>query len=231
MLMSKSIDSNSAWVFKTQSICAMYKSRFQEPTSYQLVLPLLGSKKQFLNTRLEQFCCKPLFRIACDLLHLTTLLGHHECESHKIGLTEREYFEDNFAVCQHSLASFPHPFTVLIKSTMLYRQECFRLALIIYFNSGIRVTPSPKFLNTMKSGLIKACQESTLSDSWHPFSDILLSILFIGYCGSGDPAGKGWFVHTSKIVVRTLKLKSLFDSPAMNVASRMLEKEKANRPS
>lgn len=194
-------------MFKTTPICDMYKSRFREPSSHELLLRLVGSGSPFISRKLEDFCRKPLFNIAADLLHLTNLLDLHDREPHRIGLTEREYFEDTFAACQNGLASFPHPHSIFLKSVMLYRQECFRLAAFIYFNSGIRVSPSPKFLKTMTTALIEAFQESDLSSMWQPYPDILLWILFMGYCGSWDQLEKGWFVQESRRVIRFLNLK------------------------
>jgi hypothetical protein len=101
---------------------------------------------------------------------------------------------------------------------MDYRQECLRLALFIYFNTGIRVTPSPRFLKSMTSALVEAFQESDLSSLWHPFPSVLLWVLFMGYCGSYDPFDKGWFVQESRRVVCSLKLGSCDDMETLLTA-------------
>jgi hypothetical protein len=163
----------------------------------------------FTDKRLENFLCTPLFSIACDLLHLTSLLELHISSPSKIGLQEREYFEDTFAACQHGLAGFPHPENVIAKSAMLYRQHCFRLAAFIYFNTGIRVSPTPKLLSTMTSGLIDALQESDLSGGWGGDGEILLWVLFMGYVGSWEPFEKGRFLQEAKRIVRRLGLRGV----------------------
>lgn len=205
------IDSNASWVSRTAPMCPMYKSRFRDRSSHPLIFGIVGSSNPFPNTKLREFCCKPLFSIACDLLYLTKLLYLHRLEPEKVGLNEREYFEDNFAACQLGLASYPRLHTITAKSITIYRQECFRLAMFIYFNTGIRISPSPALIKTMTGPLIEAFQESDLPSFWHPYTHILLWILVMGYCGSWDPIEKGWFVQECRRVVNYLKIESVQD--------------------
>lgn len=183
------IDANAAWLFNTPPACSMYKSRFVDTSSASSVLQHVRSRNPFNNNsnndRLKNFLSGPLFSIACDLACLTYLLDLHEEEENRIGIDEREYFEDTFAACQHGLASFPRLATIPVKLKIHYQQECFRLSAFIYFNTTIRGCPSPALLYTMTTSLIEYLRESDLPSLWHPYQDILLWCLFMGYCGSG----------------------------------------------
>lgn len=208
MLITAKIDSASAWIFQTKPQLAMYKSKFRDPSSVESILGYDASGSPFNEKTLEDFLWLKLFPVACDLPYLTYLLDLYILEPNRIGEKEREYFEDAFAACLHTLISFSHPSDILAKTTMFYRQDCWRICALLYCNTGIRVCPSPKLLATMTSRLIESIQESDISSAWHPYSKVLLWALFMGYCGSWDPFEKGWFMKESKRVARVLDLTS-----------------------
>lgn len=187
----------------------MYRSRFRDhSTSRSVMLPdQLGSP--FDNDELERFLWKTLFATACDLQFMTHLLELHEREPSRIGSTEREFFEDTYAATQHLLISLPHPADVLKKSPTYYRQNCWRMAALLYFNVAIRQCPTPNLLKSMTSRLVESFQESDMSTAWAPFSGVLLWILFMGCCASWDETEKGWFRLELRRVVRILDLQSV----------------------
>lgn len=186
----------------------MYKSKFLDPAAVEMVLGYDASGNPFNDRTLENFLWPQLFKVACGLLYLTSLLNVAVREQKRIGAREQEYSEDTFAACQHALVSFSHPSDVLVKTTMYYRQDCWRLAALIYFNTAIRVSPSPRLLASMTARLIESLQESDISSGWRPNSGILLWILFTGYCGSLNSFEKGWLMQESKRVARVMDLKT-----------------------
>jgi hypothetical protein len=202
------IDSYGSWTSTSKPRLPMYKSRFRDSrTLGSVVFPdQLGSP--FDNDRFERFLWKTLFSTACDLQFLTHLLELHKREPSKIGAVEREYFEDTYAATQHLLVSLPHPVDVTSRSITYYRQNCWRMGALLYFNIAVRRCPSPNLLKSMTSRLIESFQESDLTSAWAPFSDVLLWILFMGSCGSWDKTEKGWFVLELRRVVRNLHLHS-----------------------
>jgi hypothetical protein len=163
----------------------------------------------FYNSRFEKFLWRTLFLTACDLQFMTHLLDLHKREPSKIGTIEREFFEDTYAAAQHLLISLPHPVDLLNKSTMYYRQNCWRMAALLYFNMAIRQCPTPNLLKSMTSRLIESFQESDTSMAWGSFSDILLWVLVMGCFASWDKTEKGWFVLELRRVVRILDLHSV----------------------
>ena len=203
------VESYAAWTSASQPRLPMYKSRFRERYTSGPILFLDQFGSPFNNDRFEKFLWKTLFQTACDLQFLTHILELHKREPSKIGATEREYFEDTYASVQHRLVSLPHPVDILSKSIAYYRQNCWRMAALLYLNIGIRQSPTPNLLKSMTSRLIESFQESDMSQGWAPFSDILLWILCMGCCGSWDETEKGWFVLELRRVVRMLGLHSL----------------------
>jgi hypothetical protein len=165
----------------------------------------------FNNDKLERFLWKTLFATACDLQFMTHLLELHKREPSKIGSIEREFFEDTYAAAQHLLVYLPHPAEVMNKSPTYYRQNCWRMAALLYFNMAIWQCPTPNLLKSMTSRLIESFQESDMSMAWAPFSEMLLWILVIGCCASWDKTEKGWFVLELRRVVRLLDLQSVDD--------------------
>ena len=193
----------------------MYRSQFRgENFSVSGTRPDLPGSP-FDNDRFEKFLWKTMYSCACDLQFLTHLLDIHRCQPSKIGAKEREFFEDNYAAVQHLLVSMPSPTDVIAKSKVLYRQDCWRLAALIYFNIAIRECPSPNLLKSMTSRLIESFQESDMSNIWSPFSDVLLWILFMGSCAAWDSSEKGWFVLELRRVVRALDLKSFMEMESL----------------
>jgi len=203
------VDSYGSWTCASKPRLPMYKSRFRDSRTLGSVMfpDQLGSP--FNNDRFEKFLWKTLFSTACDLQFLTHLLELHKREPSKIGATEREFFEDTYAAAQHLLVSLPHPVDVANKSIIYYRQNCWRMGALLYFNIAIRQCPTPNLLKSMTSRLIESFQESDMSMAWTPFSDVLLWILFMGCCGSWDKTEKGWFVLELRRVVRILDLHSV----------------------
>ncbi len=205
----------ASWTCQTRPKLPMYRSRFRgENFSLSGTRPDLPGSP-FDNDRFEKFLWKAMFSYACDLQYLTHLLDLHRRQPSKIGAKEREFFEDNYAAVQHLLVSMPHPADVMAKSTLLYRQDCWRLAALLYFNMAIRECPSPNLLKSMTSRLIESFQESDMSGVWPPFSDVLLWILFMASCAAWDSTEKGWFVLELRRVVRTLSLKTVEDMESL----------------
>lgn len=203
------VDTYSSWTCQTKPQLPLYRSRFRGE-NYSLSgtrHDLPGSP--FDNDRFEKFLWKSLFSCACDLQFLTHLLDLHRREPSKVGAPEREFFEDTFAAAQHLLVAMPNPTNVIAKSTMLYRQDCWRLAALLYFNMAIRESPSPHLLKSMTSRLIESFQESDMSTAWAPFTDVLLWILFIASQAAWDITERGWFVLELKRVIRCLNLKDV----------------------
>jgi hypothetical protein len=190
----------------------MYKSRFRDQSMESTIsspsaITALGSP--FDNNRFETFLWKNLFSVACDLQSMTFLLDLHSRQPTRINDSEREFFEDTYAAVQHLLVLFPHPDAVNAKSTVYYRQNCWRIAGLLYFNIAVRTCPAPPLLKSMTSQLAMSLQESNLASAWAPYSDVLLWILFMGVCGSWDPLERGWFIMETKRTVRLLALKSI----------------------
>ncbi|KAH7333478.1 hypothetical protein BKA65DRAFT_480018 [Rhexocercosporidium sp. MPI-PUGE-AT-0058] len=202
------IDSAAAWIFKTKPGLSKPMSRFRNVSSQNLILRSLVLHPPFTHTRLEEFCYAPLFSIASDLRHLTNLLELHDRDPDRMGIDECEYFEDTFAATQYAIVSYPHPENMLIQDTAVYRQECFRRAAFLYFNTALRLPPSVAMIKTITSALIEALQESELSSLWQPYPDILLWVLFMGHCGASDPFDEGWFVQEIKRLARFLQLSN-----------------------
>lgn len=75
---------------------------------------------------------------ACEMHGLTYMIDFHARQSDKFGDIERDFFEDTYATVQHALISFPRPNAVIEKSAPYYRQHCWRLAALVYFNTCIR---------------------------------------------------------------------------------------------
>ena len=166
------------------------------------------SPSPFHNQRLEQFLSRDLFLIACDMQDLTYLLDFHTRHPDRIGPIERECFEDTFVASQSALAALPQP--VLGAATFNQRQHCWKMAALIYFNTGIRRWErGTGYLKGSTSRLIDALPSSDLAGAWSPFSDLLLWVLFLGYCGAQAGLEKGWFAVEIKRVVGTLSLKGV----------------------
>jgi hypothetical protein len=229
-------DSMMSWSRQSIPQLPMYKSRFRmhgkSLISVTDVCNGLGSEFLRKDPRYQRpnplhrvlqrskfaiFLWDELFSIACDMHGLSYMLDLHFREPGRIGSIEREFFEDTFAAVQHSLVSFPLPTPDIETSVMYYRQHCWRLGGFVYFNTAIRQwEPGSGPLRFLTSQLIEALQESDLSSKWGPtFSEILLWILFTGYCGAQADFEKGWFALEMRRVVNVLDLKSLEDTEAL----------------
>jgi len=165
------------------------------------------------SKRFTNFLCEPLLTTAGDLRALSCLLDLHKRDPSLIREGERAYFEDTFAAAKHSLVSFPAPkdVDVHLKTVNYYRQNCFRIASLLYLNTALRTCPTAGLLNTMTERLMDSLHESDLSDSWAPFQDILLWILFMGICGSLSITTKGWFLLEFKRLLAVLNLEKRDD--------------------
>ena len=203
------LDSMASWCFQSKPRLPMYRSRFRgESFSLSGARPHLPGSP-FDNDRFEKLLWKSMFTCACDIQLLANLLDLHTRQPNKIGAKEREFFEDNYAAIQHILVSMPHPADLVAKSDMYYRNDCWRLGALLYFNMSIRQSPSPNLLKSMTSRLLESFQESDMSSIWAPFPDVLLWILFMASCAAWDKSEKDWFVLELRDVVSVLGLKSV----------------------
>ena len=207
----------------------MYKSRFRsggalisaidicngcapdflaDPERYMQIHPLVSP---FQNSKFETFLWGELFSASCDLHGLTYMLDLYKRWPSRIDSFQREYFEDTFAGVQHELVSFPYPTTTGgVKSTIFYRQHCWRIAALLYFNVALRTwDPASGMIRMMVEQLILALRKSDIWSMWSPFSDILLWILFIGSCGAWSNIERDWLLLELRTIVRILNLRSL----------------------
>ena len=161
----------------------------------------------FDNQSFEHFLSKYSFCIACDVKDLSYVLDFHDLYPQKIGAIEREYFEDTYAASQHALAAIAWPSPGATKS--IYREHCWRVATLIYFNTGIR---NWQRCTGVLSGLIRELTNSLhcsdLSAAWSPFSDVLLWVLFLGHFGAYTGMEKGWFGLEISRVMTILDVES-----------------------
>ena len=164
----------------------------------------------FPNDKLESFVWGDLFRMACDLHGLSYILNLCSREPNKLGDVQREYFEDTYAAVQHSLVSFPYPQAAgIVRSCRYYRQHCWRLAALLYFNMAIRTWgPTSAFMTDVVANLTSALRESDMFSSWSPDSEVLLWVLTMGICGAWHAAEKGWLEIELKSLLKVLDVKS-----------------------
>ena len=168
-------------------------------------------RSPFQDNRFETFLCRELFLAASELQGLTYILDLYVRQPNRISSIQLEFFEDTFAAVQHALISFPQVFAT--GNTVIYfRQHCWRLAALIYFNMAIRKWDlASGLVKSFIDQLISALRETDLSSAWASFSDVLLWVLFIGSCGAGAKFERGWLVLEFRRVVRLLGLQSVKD--------------------
>ena len=161
----------------------------------------------FPTHKFERFLPKDLFSVACDMHGLTFILDFHARNPKRIGVVEREFFEDTYVASQIALVAFPYPTPDASMSS--YRHHCWRMAALIYFNTAVRKWEKETgALKDLTSQLINALQSSNLSESWSPFCDVLLWVLFLGHCGALAEMEKGWFALEIKRALRALDVRT-----------------------
>jgi hypothetical protein len=182
----------------------MYRSRFREygslisavdicnrteselfPNSQRQVSPTAWTSplsSPFQNTKFETFLWDELFSVACELHGLSYMLDLYIRQRSKIGAIQREFFEDTFAGVQHNLISFPYPAdTDTMQSTAYYRQNCWRLAAMIYLNTAIRAyNPISVMVQSFVTKLIPSLRLSDLPMMWSSFPEVLMWMAFMG---------------------------------------------------
>jgi hypothetical protein len=149
----------------------------------------------FPNIEFGTFLWGELFASACELHGLSYMLDLFIRQPSKIGAIQREFFEDTFAGVQHDLISFPYPTdTDTIRSTAYYRQNCWRLAAMIYLNTAIRAfSPISIMVQSCVTKLIASLQLSDLSSMWASSPEVLLWIAFMGRCVAIKDCERGHF--------------------------------------
>lgn len=194
------IDSNSAWTEKEAPKLPMYDS----PTT--LSNSVMGSP--FLNRELQDFLWAPLFTAAVGLQSISNLIDERlqTGSEHSLPREKTEWCEDTFAATQHRIVSFPHPDQQMVKSAMHFRQNCWRCAAFIYFNTALRTTPASGLIQLAVERLIDSLQHSEPWTGWTPHSHILLWILFMGFVGAASETEKGLFRLEFRRVLVQLQL-------------------------
>ena len=170
----------------------------------------------FHDRKLQTFLWEQFFPVACDLHGLTYILDLRCNEPSRVDSIQQEYFEDVYAAGQHSLISFPLKNTAGgMRSIYFHRQNCWRIAALLYFNIAIRTwEPNTWLQKTMVDQLTSSLRQTDLALAWSPFSEVLLWVLAIGSCGAWHPLERGWLLLELKTLVEKLHLKSFGDFEA-----------------
>lgn len=217
---------------QSKMLLPMYRSRFREygplisavdvcnrseselfPNSQRQVSPTVGTSplgSPFQNTKFETFLWGELFSAACELHGLSYMLDLYIQRPNKIGAIQREFFEDTFAGVQHNLISFPYPTdTDTIQSIAYYRQNCWRLAAMIYLNTAIRVfNPISVMVQSLVTKLIPSLRLSDLSSMWSSFPKVLMWMAFMGRCVAMNESERYFFSSLLKQGKRLLDLNT-----------------------
>jgi hypothetical protein len=206
----------------------MYRSRFREKgqlisavdicsrpmsdllPSIQYCTSKVSTSSPFQNTIFETFLYGELFSTACELKGLTYILDLYIRHPSKIGPFQREFFEDTYAVTQYSLVSFPYPTTIdSTTSIIYYRQHCWRLAALIYFNIAIRCwRQASDMITSLVDQLISSLQVANLPSMWSDSPEVLLWMVFVGRCAARDKINSDWLLLAVRHGVRLLNLRS-----------------------
>ena len=196
------IESNGAWTDKVSPRLPQYQSEAR------LLNPNMGSP--FPNRELQDFLWEPLFSAAVDLAHMSYLVDERLASgaNNPLSREKAEWNEDTFAATQHKLVSFPHPEQQMVKSVMYFRQNCWRCAAFIYFNTVLRVSPGGGIIRFAIERLIDSLQQSEPWTGWAPHPNVLLWVVLMGIIGSSSDAEKGLFQIEFRRLLRQLQLST-----------------------
>lgn len=195
------MDSMGGWTHEMPPYLPLY-----EPPSVHQNAP----KLQFPNSDIQRFLWEPLFSAAIDINTITRQIESYNygSEADETPPEKIEVGEWTFAAAQHRLASFPHPEHQTMKSTMYFRQNCWRNAAFIYFNCIIRTTPAKMLLKLSVNRIVECYEKSEPWTGWAPHSNILLWVLLMAMIGAQTEAEKGMFKVEFRRVLHQLQLST-----------------------
>jgi len=142
---------------------------------------------------------------------MTYILELHIRKPSKIGSIQREFFEDTYAAVQRSLACFPFATaTNIIKTMMYYRQDSWRLAAYICFNTAIRCwDKATELMKTLVDQLVSSLRVSDICSMWTTHPEVILWILFMGSCAAWNKIDRGWLLLELRHGIRHLDIHSV----------------------
>jgi hypothetical protein len=200
-----------SWLRQKEPHIPMYSSRFYHHKDFtadtEILLQQLGAP--LANDQLRRFLNPQLLSAAHDLHRLTQLVELHNKSSYRLSAIALELAEDTYAKCQHDVVSLRFPSLGTDAPMNGLRQHAWRITALIYLNSAIRDCLSPNLMHSMVHRLTQALQLSDLGSLWHPYSEVLLWVCFLGfYAATGCPE-QVWFANELRRLAQSGRYQSM----------------------
>ena len=131
-----------------------------------------------------------------DLREVTLYREFFHTHNCRISAAEDEYFVLKSYHLRYVAISIPFDDnTSSNEPKMLGFQEACRLALLIFWNANLMsATPSSAFFRYLTTALKAALEKSELKTFWHPNTDLLMWVLFLGAHISAGQSERPWYV-------------------------------------